>query len=127
MLCLPLSCGLVSEVSRGVCWVRRLKSDSHRVFGKCARSIKPTLSNKSMSNQAKTKPKQEAKPRKTYLFRLYPTHKQINTLLEWLRLVCPLFNAALHKRKKDNPMAGGSPPSAPHISHGPCVQHLPPR
>src|SRR6266849_4272047 len=61
-----------------------------------------------MSNQAKTKPKQEAKPRKTYLFRIYPTHKQINTLLEWLGLCCEVYNAALDERKSAYRMAGVS-------------------
>ncbi len=61
-----------------------------------------------MSNQAKTKPKQEAKPRKTYLFRIYPTHKQINTLEQWLGLCCQLYNAALDERKSAYRMAGVS-------------------
>ena len=61
-----------------------------------------------MSNQAKTKPKQEAKPRKTYLFRIYPTRKQINTLEQWLGLCCQLYNAALDERKSAYRMAGVS-------------------
>ncbi len=61
-----------------------------------------------MSNKAKTKTKQAAKPRKTYLFRIYPTHKQINTLLEWLGLCCQLYNAALDERKSAYRMAGVS-------------------
>lgn len=93
----------------GKCWVRQLKSDSNRSFGKCARSIKPTLlSNKSMSNKAKTKPKKEAKPRKTYLFRIYPTHKQSLTLERWLGLCCQLYNAALDERTSAYRMVGVS-------------------
>ncbi len=61
-----------------------------------------------MSNQAKTKPKKEAKPRKTYLFRIYPTRKQINTLERWLGLCCQLYNAALDERKSAYRMAGVS-------------------
>jgi putative transposase len=61
-----------------------------------------------MSNQAKTKPKQEAKPRKTYLFRIYPTRKQIHTLEQWLGLCCQLYNAALDERKSAYRMAGVS-------------------
>src|SRR5258707_9380225 len=61
-----------------------------------------------MSNKAKTKPKQEARPRKTYLFRLYPTHKQSNTLEQWLGLCCQLYNAALDERTSAYRMAGVS-------------------
>ena len=61
-----------------------------------------------MSNQAETKPKQEAKLRKTYLFRIYPTRKQINTLEQWLGLCCQLYNAALDERKSAYRMAGVS-------------------
>ena len=61
-----------------------------------------------MSNQAKTKPKKEVKPRKTYLFRIYPTRKQINTLEQWLGLCCELYNAALDERKSAYRMAGVS-------------------
>src|SRR5260370_28159750 len=61
-----------------------------------------------MSNKAKTKPKQEARPRKTYLFRLYPTHKQSNTLEQWLGLCCQLYNAALDDRTSAYRMAGVS-------------------
>ena len=71
-------------------------------------SYKSTLSNKSISNKAKTKPKKEAKPRKTYLFRIYPTHKQSNTLEQWLGLCCQLYNAALDERTSAYRMAGVS-------------------
>jgi putative transposase len=66
------------------------------------------LSNKSISNKAKTKPKKEAKPRKTYLFRLYPTHKQSTTLEQWLGLCCQLYNAALDERTSAYRMTGVS-------------------
>jgi putative transposase len=59
-----------------------------------------------MSNQAK--PKQEAEPRTTYRFRIYPTHKQINTLERWLGLCCQLYNAALDERKSAYRMAAVS-------------------
>jgi putative transposase len=61
-----------------------------------------------MSNKAKTKPKKEAKPRKTYLFRIYPTHKQSNTLEQWLGLCCQPYNAALDERTSAYRMAGVS-------------------
>ena len=68
-------------------------------------------SNISRSNTVKTKPKQgmkEAKARKTYLFRIYPTRKQITTLEQWLGLCCQLYNAALDERKSAHRMAGVS-------------------
>jgi putative transposase len=58
-----------------------------------------------MSNTAKTEPQQAAKPRKTYLFRIYPTRKQIHTLEQWLGLCCQLYNAALDERKSAYRMA----------------------
>ena len=61
-----------------------------------------------MSKQAKTKPKKEAKPRKTYLFRIYPTRKQINTLEQWLGLCCEVYNAALDERRSAYCVAGVS-------------------
>jgi putative transposase len=61
-----------------------------------------------MSNKAKTKSKQEARPRKTYLFRIYPTHKQSNMLEQWLGLCCQLYNAALDERTSAYRMAGVS-------------------
>ena len=61
-----------------------------------------------MSQQTKNKPKKEAKPRKTYLFRIYPTHKQERKLEEWLGLSCEVYNAALDERKSAYRMAGVS-------------------
>jgi len=61
-----------------------------------------------MSNRAKAEPQQEAQPRKTYLFRLYPTRKQITTLEQWLSLCCQLYNAALDERKSAYRMVGAS-------------------
>jgi putative transposase len=61
-----------------------------------------------MSSKAKTKSKQEARPRKTYLFRLYPTHKQSNMLEQWLGLCRQLYNAALDERTSAYRMAGVS-------------------
>ena len=96
------------------CWFRRSSSGANSLCGRRVRSSKPklgnwsTLSNKSMSKQTKTKPKQEAMPRKTYLFRLYPTHKQRNTLEQWLGLCRQLYNAALDERKSAYRIAGVS-------------------
>jgi hypothetical protein len=42
---------------------------------------------------------QQQQPRKTYLFRLYPTHKQRDVLQAWLGLCCETYNAALDERK----------------------------
>jgi putative transposase len=56
-----------------------------------------------MSN---TSPKRGTKPRQTYLFRLYPTRKQICTLETWLGLCCEVYNAALDERKSAYRMAG---------------------
>src|SRR6266705_5748679 len=50
----------------------------------------------------------EAKPRKTYLFRIYPTHKQRNVLEEWLGLCCEVYNATLDERKSAYRMVGVS-------------------
>ncbi len=61
-----------------------------------------------MSKQSSKKPKQEAKPRKTYVFRIYPTHKQAKVLERWLSLCCELYNAALDERKSAYRMAGVS-------------------
>src|SRR5436305_9912561 len=54
------------------------------------------------------KPKKDTKPRKTYQFRIYPTHKQVNRLEEWLDLCCEIYNAALDERKSAYRMAGVS-------------------
>jgi putative transposase len=64
-----------------------------------------------MSKQQAQKLKKEAeqqKPRKTYRFRLYPTHKQRDVLEEWLGLCCEAYNAALDERKSAYCMAGVS-------------------
>jgi putative transposase len=61
-----------------------------------------------MSKQTKNKPKKEAQPRKTSLFRLYPTHKQERKLDEWLALSCEVYNAALDERQSAYRMAGVS-------------------
>src|SRR5438477_7207266 len=64
-----------------------------------------------MSKQQAQKGKKEAeqqKPRKTYLFRLYPTHKQRDVLEEWLGLCCETYNAALDERKSAYRLAGVS-------------------
>jgi putative transposase len=61
-----------------------------------------------MSKKTSKKPKKETKPRKTYQFRIYPTHKQVNRLEEWLGLCCEIYNAALDERKSAYRMAGVS-------------------
>jgi putative transposase len=50
--------------------------------------------------------KEETKRRKTYQFRLYPTHKQINVLETWLGFCCEVYNAALDERKSAYRLAG---------------------
>src|SRR5260370_27747881 len=79
-----------------------------------------------MSNKAKTKPKQEARPRKTYLFRIYPTHKQSNTLEQWLGLCCQLYNAALDERTSAYRMAGVSLSYEHQCAEFPESKHLRP-
>ena len=54
------------------------------------------------------KPQKETQPRKTYQFRIYPTHKQVNRLEEWLGVCCEIYNAALDERKSAYRMAGVS-------------------
>ncbi len=61
-----------------------------------------------MSKKTSKKPKKETKPRKTYQFRIYPTHKQVNRLEEWLGLCCEVYNAALDERKSAYRLAGVS-------------------
>jgi putative transposase len=61
-----------------------------------------------MSKQTTNKPKKEATPRKTYLFRIYPTHKQERKLEMWLRLSCEVYNAALDERQSAYRMTGVS-------------------
>src|SRR5947209_9648962 len=53
-------------------------------------------------------PSKEKKPTRTYQFRLYPTHKQEQTLKNWLSLCCETYNAALDERKSAYRMAGAS-------------------
>ena len=52
------------------------------------------------------RPKKAQQPFKTYLFRLYPTGKQMRRLEEWLGLCCEIYNAALDERKSASRMAG---------------------
>ena len=59
-----------------------------------------------MSKRDKQPP--ATQPTKTYLFRLYPTHKQTRTLEHWLGLCCDVYNAALDERKSAYRMAGVS-------------------
>jgi putative transposase len=54
------------------------------------------------------KPPSATKLTKTYLFRLYPTRKQMRTLETWLGLCCEVYNAALDERKSAYRMAGVS-------------------
>lgn len=64
-----------------------------------------------MSKQQAQDVKQAVEPhkrRKTYLFRLYPTHKQRDVLEEWLGLCCETYNAALDERKSAYRIAGVS-------------------
>ena len=61
-----------------------------------------------MSKKSSKKPKKDAKPRKTYHFRIYPTHKQGKRLEEWLGLCCELYNAALDERKSAYRLVGVS-------------------
>jgi putative transposase len=61
-----------------------------------------------MSKKTSKKPKKDTKPRKTYQFRIYPTHKQVNRLEGWLGLCCEIYNAALDERKSAYRMAGVS-------------------
>ncbi len=61
-----------------------------------------------MSKKTSKKPKKDTKPRKTYHFRIYPTHKQVNRLEEWLGLCCAIYNAALDERKSAYRMVGVS-------------------
>ena len=54
------------------------------------------------------KPHEVKIPKKTYLFRIYPTRKQTRTLERWLGLCCEVYNAALDERKSASRMAGVS-------------------
>src|SRR6266704_339205 len=58
-----------------------------------------------MSKKPSKKPKKDAKPRKTYQFRIYPTHKQGRRRERWLGLGCEVYNAALDERKSAYRMA----------------------
>ena len=59
-----------------------------------------------MSKRSSQKPKKDARPRKTYQFRIYPTRKQVNRLEQWLGLCCEIYNAALDERKSAYRIAG---------------------
>ena len=59
-----------------------------------------------MSKKSSKKPKKDTKPRQTYQFRIYPTHKQVKKLEKWLGLCCEVYNAALDARKSAYRMAG---------------------
>jgi putative transposase len=62
----------------------------------------------SKTSKRSTKPKDPARSRKAYKFRLYPTKKQIGTL-EWtLRRCKELYNAALQERRDAYQMCGVS-------------------
>jgi putative transposase len=64
------------------------------------------MSKKPSKTQKKEVEKQ--KSRKTYLFRIYPTRKQTQTLEKWLDLCCEVYNAALDERRSAYRMAGVS-------------------
>src|SRR5438876_9513393 len=59
-----------------------------------------------MAKQVKTH--EVKRPTETYLFRIYPTRKQTQTLERWLGLCCEVYNAALDERKSASRMAGVS-------------------
>jgi putative transposase len=61
-----------------------------------------------MSKTSSKKLKKEAKARKTYQFRLFPTRKQTKVFEKWLGLCCEVYNAALDERKSAYRMAGVS-------------------
>jgi len=61
-----------------------------------------------MSKTSSKKLKKEAKPRKTYQFRLFPTRKQTKVFEKWLGLCCEVYNAALDERKSAYRIAGVS-------------------
>ncbi|HXZ05570.1 MAG TPA: RNA-guided endonuclease TnpB family protein [Ktedonobacteraceae bacterium] len=46
------------------------------------------------------RPKKDHKLTRTYLFRLYPTRKQMRKLEEWLGLCCEVYNAAPDESKQ---------------------------
>ena len=46
--------------------------------------------------------------KKTYLYRIYPTKKQVQVLTTWLGLCCEVYNAALQERRDAYRMAGVS-------------------
>jgi putative transposase len=56
----------------------------------------------------RNRPKKAKKPTKTYLFRLYPTHKQMRKLEEWLGFCCEIYNAALDERQSAYRITGVS-------------------
>jgi putative transposase len=61
-----------------------------------------------MSKKPEKQPKQPKlkKSTKTYQYRIYPTHKQLRILGEWLGLCCEVYNAALDERQSAYRMAG---------------------
>ena len=61
-----------------------------------------------MSKTSSKKLKKEAKARKTYQFRLFPTRKQTKVFEKWLGLCCEVYNAALDERKSAYRIAGVS-------------------
>ncbi len=68
---------------------------------------------KSMAKQPEKQPKEPKQPKlkkltTTYQYRIYPTHKQLRILGEWLGFCCEVYNAALDERKSAYRMAGVS-------------------
>src|SRR5260370_35329714 len=61
------------------------------------------------ASKAPKKAAEKQKPRKTYLFRIYPSHKQTQTLEKWLGWGCEVKNAAPEERKSAYRLAGVSP------------------
>src|SRR5258708_10969672 len=84
------------------------------------------LSNKSRPKKSPKKSDKEAKPRKTYQFRLYPTHKQEKTLEQWLGLSCEVYNASLDERKSAYRMAGVSLSYESQCAELPGCKHVRP-
>jgi len=103
---LSIPCGLVSNrAEKGIHPGNRGAFESHHRAG-VPRASNSKLSNKNMSKRAR--PNKAQQPTKTYLFRLYPTSKQVRRLEEWLGLCCEVYNAALDERKSAYRMAGVS-------------------
>ena len=66
----------------------------------------------------------EKKPRKTYLFRIYPSRKQRQKLEAWLGLCCEVYNAALDERKSAYRMAGVSLSYEHQCAELPACKHV---